>query len=237
MAGDNENAVGTGDTGGAGGAADTGGDRGTGTDSGVGTVDATILKSARAEGSYAALTFDDGPNPPHTPRLLEVLRKHGVRAVFCLVGEQAEAHPETVRAIVADGHVLGNHSMHHKDLQHWSPDEVREDLLRANAAIRAAVPGVPIPYFRAPYGYWGVSAEVAAGLGMLPLGWRLDVRDFEPPGTEVLAGLLEDGMTPGAVALLHDGGGDRSQTVDAVDLLVPRLASRGWTFGTPGHEN
>jgi peptidoglycan-N-acetylglucosamine deacetylase len=193
----------------------------------------SVVESTRLVGSHVALTFDDGPHPVHTPRLLSVLREHGVTAVFCLWGAHALAHPEIVRAIVADGHALGNHAMHHDDMTDWPAERVRADLEATSAAIRAAVPGAAVPYFRAPYGRWGCSPEVARRLGMVPLGWRLAVEDWEPPGTAELLRRLETGITPGSVVLLHDGGGDRGQTVEAVDLLVPRLRSRGWRFTQP----
>lgn len=195
--------------------------------------DAAVVDTTRLVGSYLSLTFDDGPHPVHTPRLLEVLRRHGVTAVFCLWGEHALAHPEIVRAIAADGHLLGNHGMRHDDMSDWPAERVRADLEATSAAVRAAAPDVAIPYFRAPYGSWGCSPEVARSLGMVPLGWRLAVGDWEPPGVPELVRRVEEGLTPGAVVLLHDGGGDRGSTVDAVALLLPRLAARGWRFTLP----
>lgn len=192
-----------------------------------------IVDSTRHGGRAVALTFDDGPNPTDTPRLLSVLRAHHVKAVFCLWGEHVRAHPELVRAIVAGGHTLCNHTMNHDDLASWPPERIRADLERTNAEIRRAAPGARIPYFRAPYGSWGQSPQVASGLGMQPLGWRLAVGDWEPPGTDELVRRLEEGITPGSVVLLHDGGGDRSQTVEAVDRLVPLLRSQGWRFERP----
>lgn len=192
-----------------------------------------LVESTLQRGKAVAFTFDDGPNPADTPDLLRVLREHGVRAVFCLVGDQAEAYPDLVRAIVEDGHTLCNHSMHHDDLSGLSPEEAAADMEQAGAAIRAAAPGTPIPYFRAPYGFWGATPEAAAGLGMQPLSWRLSVADWEPPGTGELVRRLQEGITPGAVVLLHDGGGDRSQTVQAVDRIIPVLRADGWTIGRP----
>lgn len=194
---------------------------------------AAVVESTRQVGSYLALTFDDGPHPVHTPHLLSVLREHGVTAVFCLWGAHALDHPEIVRAIVADGHQLGNHGMHHDDMTDWPAERVRADLAETTAAIRAAVPGAPIPYFRAPFGRWGCTPEVARGLGMVPLGWRVEAEDWEPPGTAELVHRVESRLTPGSVVLLHDGGGDRSQTVEAVAALLPRLTARGWHFSGP----
>lgn len=196
-------------------------------------MSADIVDTARGGGRVVSFTFDDGPNPIDTLRLLTVLRRHRIAAVFFLCGEQVEAHPEVVRRIVADGHRLGNHSMHHDDMTTWSPERIEADLRETNEAIRRAVPQARIRYFRAPYGAWGASPEVAAALGMQPLGWRLAVGDWEPPGTDELVRRLRDGVTPGAVVLLHDGGGDRSQSVDAVDRAVPALRARRWRFALP----
>ena len=192
-----------------------------------------IVDSTRHGGNTVAPTFDDGPNPVDTPRLLAVLREHHVKATFCLWGEHVEANPGLVRAIVAGGHTLCNHTMRHDDMSTWTPDRVRADLRQTSAAIHRAAPGVPIRYFRAPYGSWGGTPEVAAGMGMQPLGWRLDIADWEPPGTEELVRRLEGGITPGAVVLLHDGGGDRSQTVEAVDRIIPMLKAEDWRFDRP----
>jgi peptidoglycan-N-acetylglucosamine deacetylase len=179
------------------------------------------------------LTFDDGPNPSDTPRLLRVLRRHGVPAVFFLLGQRAIEHPELVRAIVADGHALGTHSMRHDDLSGAPKERIEAEIRETTEAIHAATPDAAVPFFRAPYGRWGHSADVAAALGLLPVGWRLDVADWNPPGTDILVERLRTGVTPGAIVLLHDGGGDRSQTVDAVDTVIPLLRSDGWSFALP----
>jgi peptidoglycan/xylan/chitin deacetylase (PgdA/CDA1 family) len=192
-----------------------------------------IVDTARGHGQVVSFTFDDGPNPPDTLRLLEVLRQRHIRAVFCLIGDQVREHPGVVRRIAAAGHVLCSHSMHHDDMAAWTPEQIRADLAATNALIRTAVPQARIPYFRAPFGSWGPTPGVAARLGMQPLGWRLAITDWEPPGTDVLVQRLRDGITPGAVVLMHDGGGDRSQTVEAVDRIAPELRAQGYRFALP----
>jgi peptidoglycan/xylan/chitin deacetylase (PgdA/CDA1 family) len=196
---------------------------------------ADIVDTARGTGKVLSLTFDDGPGPVDTPRLLSVLRQHRVKAVFCLWGDHVLRYPEIVRRIVAEGHVLCNHTMHHDDMGDWTPERIRTDLLETNRVINRVVPGAPVPYFRAPYGSWGRTPEVAARLGMQPLGWRLEVEDWVPPGTDELVRRIITGLTPGAVVLLHDGAGDRSQTVEAVERIIPRLKREGWRFTLPAH--
>jgi peptidoglycan/xylan/chitin deacetylase (PgdA/CDA1 family) len=180
-----------------------------------------------------AFTFDDGPDPRNTPRLLNLLRRDHIRAVFCLWGDHVAQYPDLVRRIVAEGHVLCNHTMHHDDMSTWTPDAIRADLLETSAAIHEAVPWARIPYFRAPYGAWGATPEVAASLGMQPLGWRLAIGDWDPPGTDVLTDRLMTGITEGAVVLMHDGGGDRTQTIEAVAAVTPRLRADGYRFSLP----
>jgi peptidoglycan/xylan/chitin deacetylase (PgdA/CDA1 family) len=192
-----------------------------------------IVDTARGHGNVVSFTFDDGPNPPDTYNLLAVLRKHHVKAVFCLWGDHVREHPEVVRAIVRDGHTLCNHSMHHDDMSAWTPDQIKADLEATSALIHQAVPHARIQYFRAPYGAWGQTPQVAADLGLQPLGWRFDIEDWVPPGTDVLVQRLRDRITPGAVVLMHDGGGDRSQTVAAVDQIIPEIRAEGWRLTLP----
>ncbi|WP_211257188.1 polysaccharide deacetylase family protein [Streptomyces megasporus] len=196
-------------------------------------VDGTVVTSTQSGGRTVSFTFDDGPDPTHTPRLLEVLRRHGVKATFCLWGDHVRQYPHLVRQIAADGHRLCNHTMSHQDLGSWSQQQIRQNLEQTNALIRQAAPGAQITYFRAPYGSWGQSPQVAASMGMQPLGWRLAINDWQPPGTSELVRRITQGVTPGAVVLMHDGGGDRSQTVSAVDQTIPQLRSQGYTFDQP----
>jgi peptidoglycan/xylan/chitin deacetylase (PgdA/CDA1 family) len=192
-----------------------------------------IIETARGHGNVVGFTFDDGPSPMDTPRLLQVLRKHRVKAVFCLQGNNSAAYPDLVRRIAANGHTLCNHTVQHDDMATRTPEEIRADLLATNAAIRRAVPRARIPFYRAPFGSWGESPTVSARLGMQPLGWRLAIEDWAPPGTDELVRRLMEGITPGAVVLMHDAGGDRSQTVEAVDRVIPMLRAQGYRFTLP----
>ncbi|MEV1143873.1 polysaccharide deacetylase family protein [Micromonospora sp. NPDC049799] len=175
-----------------------------------------------------ALTFDDGPNPHYTPQVLTVLRQYDVKATFCVVGENAQNHPDLIRAIVADGHTLCNHTWNHDvRLGARSADRIRADLLRTSDAIRAAAPGAPISYYRQPGGAWTRTVvSVAEELGMVPLHWNVDPSDWQAPGAGRIAATVVTGVVPGSVVLLHDAGGDRQGTVDALHRILPDLTSR-----------
>ncbi|PWW24833.1 peptidoglycan/xylan/chitin deacetylase (PgdA/CDA1 family) [Geodermatophilus normandii] len=195
-----------------------------------------IVTTTKLEGRVAALTFDDGPNPYDTPRLLQVLEDNGVEAVFCLWGDVVRQTPDLVRQIVAAGHTLCNHTMHHEDLSGWTPEAIRADLEATSALIHEVAPDAPIRYFRAPYGAWGQSPQVAAELGMQPLGWTFAIEDWETQDADVLAERLETRLraNPGSVVLMHDGPVmDRSGTVEAVARVVPELRAEGWRFHQP----
>ncbi|WP_372444043.1 polysaccharide deacetylase family protein [Micromonospora antibiotica] len=175
-----------------------------------------------------ALTFDDGPDPTYTPQVLDVLRAYGVKATFCVVGENAQDHPELLQAIVADGHTLCNHSWHHDVLLgKRSPALIRADLIRTNEAIHAAVPDARISYFRQPGGAWTYPVvSVAEGLGMTPLHWTVDPNDWQVPGAAKITTVVTRDTGPGAVVLMHDAGGDRQGTVDALRRILPDLLAR-----------
>jgi peptidoglycan/xylan/chitin deacetylase (PgdA/CDA1 family) len=190
-----------------------------------------VIRTA-GSGRRLALTFDDGPSD-YTGAVLDLLAKYHVQATFCVVGEMAQAYPKTVRRIVADGHKLCNHSMHHDDLGKESVTQSRRDIEAADAAIAADAPGATVTYYRAPYGDFGPTAKVAAELGHTPLGWVVDPDDWRLPGVATIVSRIEKGIKPGAVLLVHDGGGNRQQTVDALAVLVPRLLAEGWTFDVP----
>ncbi|MET8201354.1 polysaccharide deacetylase family protein [Micromonospora taraxaci] len=175
-----------------------------------------------------ALTFDDGPDPRYTPQVLATLREFDVRATFCVVGENAQSHPDLIQAIVDEGHTLCNHSWHHDvGLGARSADAIRADLLRTNDAIRAAVPNAPIVWYRQPGGAWTYPVvSVARQLGMTPLHWSVDPSDWDLPGASKITATVVTQAAPGSVVLLHDAGGDRQGTVDALRRILPDLTAR-----------
>ncbi|WP_341717840.1 polysaccharide deacetylase family protein [Micromonospora sp. FIMYZ51] len=182
-----------------------------------------------------ALTFDDGPHPDYTPQVLSILREHHVTATFCVVGQNAQAYPWLIQQIVAEGHTLCNHSWNHDvTLGSRSPERIRSDLIRTSAAIRAAVPDAPIGWYRQPGGAWTYSViSVARDLGMMPLHWTVDPGDWRAPGATKIAASVVGGVGPGSIVLLHDAGGNRQGTVDALYRILPTLTSRYAVLALP----
>ncbi|MET7299139.1 polysaccharide deacetylase family protein [Embleya sp. NPDC005575] len=181
-----------------------------------------------------AVTFDDGPHPEYTPQVLRVLRRFRVCATFCVVGTQVERHPELLRAIHHEGHAIAGHSWSHADLQQLPPAGVAQEVERNLTAIDRVLPGLRVGWFRAPYNRWSpeVMGELSAN-GLRPLGWSVDPRDWEQPGTAEIAKRVLAATTTGSIILNHDAGGDRTQTVAALDLWLPRLLANGYRFVQP----
>jgi endo-1,4-beta-xylanase len=197
----------------------------------------TPVSAAEGEGLVAALTFDDGPNGADTAALLDLLGEHGIRAVFAVIGSQL-ATPDGVallRRMVRDGHVLCNHSTSFDDMGELSVADARVRIAENSRLIREALgdPGAPIPYFRAPNGSWGLTAQAAVAEGLQPLAVVNTIGDWMTQDEAVLAARLRAAMVPGEVVLVHDGGGPRAASVSAVRTVVEERLAAGWRFVLP----
>jgi peptidoglycan-N-acetylglucosamine deacetylase len=184
-----------------------------------------------------ALTYDDGPNDPHTLRLLDVLAKHGVHATFFMIGEYVRQRPHLAREILQAGHVVGNHTFTHPLLTLKSETEIRQELSQCRAALQDAI-GEPPNLFRPPFGGRRPAVlRVARELGLEPIMWNVTGYDWNAPPAEVIERKVAKQIRGGDVILLHDGGhkqmgADRSQTVIATDQLIARYKSEGYKFIT-----
>ncbi|MEV4347625.1 polysaccharide deacetylase family protein [Actinoplanes sp. NPDC049596] len=186
-----------------------------------------------------ALTFDDGPDPVQTPKILALLKQNDVKAVFCLVGSQVKKHPEIVRQIVDAGHTLCNHTWDHSlKIGKDKPEQIKADLERTNVEIRTAVPGAEIPFFRAPGGnFTDRLVAVAGGAGMTSIYWQVDPRDWDHPEGETDAqhvdrviAAVQKHVKPGSIVLSHDFG--QPDTIAAYEKLIPWLKAK-FTLGLP----
>jgi peptidoglycan/xylan/chitin deacetylase (PgdA/CDA1 family) len=187
-----------------------------------------------------ALTYDDGPNDPHTLRLLEVLARHSVQATFFLIGRYVQQSPEIVREIVKAGHVVGNHTFTHPLLIFKSAAEIRKELSDCRRALQDAI-GEHSNLFRPPFGGRRPAAlRIVRELGLEPVMWNVTGYDWNAPPAAVIERKVSNQIRGGNVILLHDGGhkqmgADRSQTVLATDHLITRYKAEGYEFVTvPG---
>ena len=184
-----------------------------------------------------ALTYDDGPNDPHTPRLLEVLARHGVQATFFLIGRYVRQHPEIAREIVLAGHVVGNHTFTHPLLTFKSRPEIREELDQCRTALQDAI-GQSSNLFRPPFGGRRPAVlRLARELSLEPVMWNVTGYDWNAPPAPEIERKVASQIRGGDVILLHDGGhkqlgADRSQTVIATDHLIARYKPEGYKFVT-----
>ena len=180
-----------------------------------------------------SLTFDDGPNPVATPRILDALAAAEARATFFVLGRHAERWPELVARAAREGHQIGNHGYHHRKLHDRGPRFVRRDLTMGRAAIEDAGGGTPA-FFRAPHGFrspW--VSSIAASLGERIVGWTLGVWDTALPGADEIARRTVSGARPRSIVLLHDGDGydalgDRTQTAAALPTILRALREKGY---------
>jgi len=178
-----------------------------------------------------ALTFDDGPNTAWTPRLLDVLAEHNVKATFFMLGSRAEQEPELVRRVAAEGHLIGNHSWSHENLAWTAAGRVREELTRTNDVLQQ-ITGERVLYFRPPFGARRpVVFRIAREFGLTPVLWNAMTSDWSETDAEKIAGALAkkiDGLEKSGWAaniVLHDGGNlaqgtDRGPSVKATEMLM-----------------
>jgi len=192
--------------------------------------------TAPARPGEIALTFDDGPNPTWTPKLLDILASHDVRATFFLLGARAKAEPELVRRIAAAGHVIGNHTWSHPNLARSSSDVIREQLKRTQEMLQQ-ITGAPVKFFRPPYGARRPAVfRIAREMGLEPVLWNAMVPDWSDPSPDRIAQRLSERIARlqqtgrAANIVLHDGGhndpaANRQPSVLAAEKLIVEYKS------------
>ncbi|GAA0566516.1 hypothetical protein GCM10010172_57890 [Paractinoplanes ferrugineus] len=177
-----------------------------------------------------ALTIDDGPHPIWTPKILGLLDKYDVPALFCMIGNQVLGHEPVAKSVTGAGHQLANHTWSHPSKLAGQPGAaIGKEIARAQGKIQKTTGYAP-KIFRSPGGDWSPAVmQEAARAGLVPLDWSDDPRDWARPGTAAIKNRLL-AARPGQILLCHDGGGDRSQTYQALSTVIPALKARGLTF-------
>lgn len=187
----------------------------------------TVVRVETSE-AVAALTFDDGPDPEYTPRLLEVLERHGAKGTFFMLGRRAVDNLDLVVRIAAGGHVIGNHTYDHVKM----PQTPRVERLRQLVRSKRVLGSHAAPLFRPPYGGQTLGSRIDAMLlGYDVIGWDYHVEDWAGHSAEIMAERLEQRLRPGSIILLHDSlykprvasAADRSPMIAALDSFLSRV--------------
>jgi peptidoglycan/xylan/chitin deacetylase (PgdA/CDA1 family) len=202
-----------------------------------------VLIKAPLTEKVVALTYDDGPNPPHTQALLQVLGEQGVHATFFMKGINVDAFPDAVAEVAAAGHEIGNHSYYHQAMLAFGSRQYRQEITRTNRALENVLGYQPV-LFRVPYGAQGIGLTLALEeLNMRSIGMGAIGSDWEVFDPRLIADAILDSIEPGAIILLHDGHGDvadpatqdsREASVAATTLLIETLQEQGYRFVTVG---
>ena len=191
-----------------------------------------VARTQKKPAKVIALTFDDGPTPPYTRQIMETLSALHGTATFFVIGGQAALFPEMVRELDKGGFQVANHSYSHNRMDFAHEEDVTRELDVASATIMPLITG-PMRWFRPPYGAVNDPLRVlAARRGYHTIRWHIDSRDWNGLSPEAISTRILREVRPGAVVLMHDGGGDRANTVKAVPLIVKELYKRGFTLVT-----
>lgn len=187
-------------------------------------------KSFEVEGSYVALTFDDGPNPETTPKLLAILRERGVKATFFVLGNMVAKHPEVLKMISDEGHEIGSHSWSHPQLTRISQASVDKELGNTSEAIFQVTGKKPI-YLRPPYGSMKPSLRtyIEDKYALTTVNWSVDPNDWRDRDTEKVYNAIMGQVKPGAIVLSHD---IYPTTVAAIPRVIDELTAKGYKFAT-----
>jgi peptidoglycan/xylan/chitin deacetylase (PgdA/CDA1 family) len=189
------------------------------------------VRIAGSQHREIALTFDDGPGP-YTPQILAVLGREKVPGTFFEIGEEERYFHDSTSEIVARGYPIGDHTETHPMMSKLSAHQQQEELLQETAQIGDY--GAPFPrMFRPPYGVWdSTTLRLLKKYRMLMILWTVDTNDYEQPGVAAIVHSAVSGAQPGAIILMHDAGGTRTQTAEALPLIISDLRAKGYKLVT-----
>jgi peptidoglycan/xylan/chitin deacetylase (PgdA/CDA1 family) len=196
-----------------------------------GTAEPVARGPATSATKQIALSFDDGPGAA-TPAILKTLEQNRVPATFFTIGDQVAPNASLLKRMLRDGDMVGNHSWSHPNLQKAGPEADDQELGAASAEIQRVTGFTPC-LFRAPYGAYSPKLiEAAHRYGMASVLWNVDPRDWAMPGPKAITRRVLRAAAPGSIVLMHDGGGDRTETVRALPKIIAALKARGFSFTT-----
>jgi len=186
--------------------------------------------SVHTDKMVLAMTFDDGPHPVNTPKLLDMLKQRNIKATFFVIGKSAKTYPQIVRRIIEEGHEIGNHTWTHASLTTRSDAQIRSELKMSEDALVEAA-GYRPHLIRPPYG--AVSTRIKefmySEFGYSTIMWSVDPQDWRRPGVSVVTSRLVNGAHPGAIMLAHD---IHPPTIQAMPAMFDQLLAKGYQFVT-----
>ncbi len=196
----------------------------------------TFYMSGPNSDPYIALSFDDGPHPRYTSQILDILAEYDVKATFFLLGQEVEEHPWLVQRIDNEGHEIGNHSFTHRNFVWLSWDEIIEEEIKPTGKLIEDITGDYPKLIRPPYG--AISERQLESFGRTNyriVNWSVDTGDYEEENQpEIIMARTHLQLHPGAIVLMHDGGGDRSNTVEILPEFIEMLQREGFELTTVG---
>lgn len=178
------------------------------------------------DGMKIALTFDDGPHPVYTPRLLQGLKERNVKATFFIVGKNAEDNPELVKRIREEGHLLGNHTYSHVQLTGMEEEDACRELVRASEVVER-ITGEHLEYVRPPFGSW--NEELDCDIPMIPVFWSVDSRDWTTRNVSEIVRRVVTQTKEDDIILMHDY---YSSSIDAALKIIDAMTAKGYEFVT-----
>jgi peptidoglycan-N-acetylglucosamine deacetylase len=192
-----------------------------------------MINEIHTSKKVVAITFDDGPNPVYTPQVLEIFSKAKGKATFFMIGEQMRNHPEVVKLVTDQGHEIGNHTFTHPKLSQLSIHDCLNEIEETEKLIEKMAGRKPV-IFRPPYFDYNQDTVSLLQKKRYPMigALNLEAQDWEQPGVEHIVQKSREAVKDGSILIFHDGYGDRSQTIEAVQLLVSELTSQGYQLVT-----
>ena len=191
-----------------------------------------VYRSVESDKKQIALTFDDGPHPTLTPRILEILAKYNVPATFFMVGQNVRNYPNTARAVIEAGHEVGNHTFTHPHLAGLNEHAIMDEIGKCEDALEELCEYRP-HLLRTPQGALTPSLEhCLLDDDYILVLWSLDTRDWEKKSTADVTRAVLDRVQPGDIILMHDFIGHNSKTPEALEKIIPALLSQGYEFVT-----
>ena len=180
-----------------------------------------------------ALTFDDGPHPRVTNKILDVLSKYGVKATFFMVGENVKNYPDTARRVAREGHEIGNHTYTHPHIKNMSADELMSEMVKCDKIIKENTGVSSVKLFRPPEGVIDSAVKaISSEKGYSIILWRVDTRDWAGTSVNEIKSNIDKNVVAGDIILMHDYISKKCHTVEVLDEIIPMLIGKGYEFVT-----